>query len=994
MELLKAFGAPKDSCIDLYDTTDARCLRYTDLVRNRKAPVVDCVVEQQSHALLYVKDQTRLRDDQLSIADLQRILAMRGEPAWLGILKPGRLDIYATDLQPAQNTTPTWFSVADEQAPSVLPRLAQGENLAKPASLRLRDELLRLMSNSGEALRELGLSNNETIALIGRALFFRFLIGRKIVGVEHLPSIAPSAASLSACFDTSSSLAETNSWLDETFNGDLLALPTKGYADYFRHLLERCGQSVTQPLSSIMTLDSSLGPGVSQRRLDWGDLDFDHLPIGLLSETYEELMYRFNASARRSTSIYYTPYHIAEYMVEEAFHEHPAGSKARLLDPACGAGVFLVAGFRKLIELRFREVGKRPSRQQIRSILNKQLVGFDTNDHARTLAALALYLTALELDPHPAPVEALRFKKLEDNVLINVADPGSPTDEITLMVGSLGEHVPKEYENAFDVVIGNPPWTSLTKAEASIDNKFTQRCREIAFRRGLVDVARNYRNPDRVPDLPFVWGAMEWAKPGGRIALAVAGRWMFKQTPVGIAARNALFRALAITGILNGAALRQTRVWPNVAQPFCLLFADNHLPDLDDEFVFLSPFYEPHLNEKGLLRVDASDAKPVSFRLCLNNPIALKTLYRGTTLDIPIVAKVKKAAETTIGGYWAQNAQLEKGQGYQLADRSGDDRFLLGKPELEAGYAVHPFVVLSEKLDKYQSKGLQWPRKPEIYKGPLLLVREASRDDRNRGRALMSLGDRDIAYSRSFYGYSAAAHPDGEFLVRYLSVLIHSKLFEYVTLMTSGRYGVEREVLQLLDIDQFPLIAPESLSSKERRSIQQCADDLIRNRPDWNKLDVTVADIYGLSEGDLKTVADTLDINSPHASARGRSMDVAPEFQIEDFLSHLKSELASVFSAGGHAVRVQKLGENPASAPWRFFSVTLDNAKPALELPKNWIDHAYDLGTSRITVLSPNSSCLTVGLLNRYRYWMPSLARLLAADILWEFGAHLEDKAS
>lgn len=81
-------------------------------------------------------------------------------------------------------------------------------------------------------------------------------------------------------------------------------------------------------------LDQPIAPGVSQRPLNWGDLDFDHVPVGLLSETYEELMYRFDADGRRDTSVYYTPSHIAEYMVAEALSGHSMGSRARVLDPA------------------------------------------------------------------------------------------------------------------------------------------------------------------------------------------------------------------------------------------------------------------------------------------------------------------------------------------------------------------------------------------------------------------------------------------------------------------------------------------------------------------------------------------------------------------------------------------------------------------------------------------------------------------------------------
>jgi hypothetical protein len=989
MDLLQEFGAPSDSCVDLHDNQDARCLRYTDLFRNRQTPLVDYVVEQQVQALLYVVDQTHLRNDTLPIRDLQKILAMRGEPAWLGVLKPGRLDIYATDLLPSEDSTPVWFSRDSSEASSILPRLAQGEDLVPAATLRLRDVLLGLMTDAGEALRDLGVSTHEAIALTGRALFLRYLIGRKIVLPDHLPNIAPSAASLKTCMDTDVALAETNHWLDNTFNGDLLTLPATDYAAYFCQLVRQYGQAVIQPLSAIMTLDTAIEPGVSQQRLDWGDLDFDHLPIGLLSETYEELIHRFDKSARHATSVYYTPYHVAEYMVEEAFHANPVGSAARLLDPACGAGVFLVAGLRKLVELRFHETGKRPSRQQIRDILHQQLVGFDTNGHARTLAALALYLTALELDPHPAPLEALRFRKLENSVLVDVADPDSQGSELVPMAGSLGDHVSDRYRNAFDVVIGNPPWTSLTKKYSAVDQVFTRRCREVAAQRGLDKIAGNYHNPDRVPDLPFVWGAMAWAKPGGRIALALAGRWLFKQSQKGIAARNALFEALKVTGILNGAALRQTRVWPSVDQPFCLLFADNELPGPDEQFVFVSPHYEPDLNGKGLLRVDASDASPVAFDLVKSNPAALKTLYRGTVLDVAIVNKIRKRAESSVGNYWKQNAGLNEGQGFRVADRAADDSFLANKPTLTANYDLHPFFVKGQELELYIPKGLHRPRMPEIYKAPLLLVRKTLRENRARGRALSSFSD--LAFSESYYGYSTSGHPFSEFLTHYLLVLLHSKLFEYVTLMTSGEFGVEREVQQKMDVDRFPFIPPEDLTPEQRQSIEICAQQLIDNHPRWPMLDGTVAKLYGLTSTDQQVLSDTLAINAPYASARDRGLARITEEQAQAFITCLEKELAGAFGAGGHRVQVQFLSATSIALPWRFFSITLEGASPPLELPAHWIEQVEGLGVSRITLLSADQPSLTLGLLNHYRYWTQSQARLLASELIWEFGARLEE---
>ena len=241
-------------------------------------------------------------------------------------------------------------------------------------------------------------------------------------------------------------------------------------------------------------------------------------------------------------------------------------------------------------------------------MLHSQLTGFDINPHAWTLAALTLYLTALELDPDPTPVEALTFQKLEGRVLIDVSDP---TPETHLMAGSLGKHIGERYHHQYDLVIGNPPWTNLPKDREKLAKQYTQRSREAAAARGLKEIAHTYENPDKVPDLPFLWAAMDWTKPGGRIALVLAGRWLFKMSGKGIQSRKAIFRALAITGVLNGASIRQTRVWPKIDQPFCLLFADNRLPEENGRFVFVSPEEEVSLNEKGRMRIHADDALPI-----------------------------------------------------------------------------------------------------------------------------------------------------------------------------------------------------------------------------------------------------------------------------------------------------------------------------------------------------------------------------------------------
>jgi hypothetical protein len=229
--------------------------------------------------------------------------------------------------------------------------------------------------------------------------------------------------------------------------------------------------------------------------------------------------------------------------------------------------------------------------------------------------------------------------------------------------------------------------------------------------------------------------------------------------------------------------------------------------------------------------------------------------------------------------------------------------------------------------------------------------------------------------------------------VRYLLVLVHSLVFEYYTLMSSGRIGSERRVIQVLDVARFPLVVPESLDAEQRHAINVCADGLLANKADWPELDHTVADLYRLSARDVQTMADTLATRAPFAPVRMRATAPATPPEKEIFRSRLETELASVLAAGGHRVRVDLLDSAESHLPWRLLGMSLNGRPLPPELPARWIETADDLAASRITVLDDREPCLVVGLLDRYRYWTQTQARLLASDLVWQHGALLEERA-
>jgi type I restriction-modification system DNA methylase subunit len=331
----------------------------------------------------------------------------------------------------------------------------------------------------------------------------------------------------------------------------------RAYRKFFREADEKTNGKVFQHLEAIMRGWRHVGSFEFQMTIDWDDFDFKHIPVGVLSQVYESFSRRWDVIQAEETSVHYTPKNIARLLVEEALAGVKDPEDALVLDPACGAGIFLVLAFRQLVRLHWKKEGQRPDKNIINRILYKQIRGFDISESALRLAALALYITAIEVNGTTRPPKILKFPRaLKDEVLFNFGPPNTDERRHGFVLGSLASIVPERFNAQFDVVVGNPPWTRLRppKTEEARKNKKEIKARNRAINQQFTVISRRalaarkiegfdvkaYTNPDNNPDLPFLWRAAEWAKPGGVIAMALPARIILKQSAKGNAAREAL----------------------------------------------------------------------------------------------------------------------------------------------------------------------------------------------------------------------------------------------------------------------------------------------------------------------------------------------------------------------------------------------------------------------------------------------------------------------
>ena len=153
--------------------------------------------------------------------------------------------------------------------------------------------------------------------------------------------------------------------------------------------------------------------------------------------------------------------------------------------------------------------------------------------------------------------------------------------------------------------------------------------------------------------------------------------------------------------------------------------------------------------------------------------------------------------------------------------------------------------------------------------------------------------------------------------------------------------------------------------------------------------DALFAKLYGLDRHDLEVIADTLEIREP-SDELGKRASVPPSpSERTKFKTRLESILRPFFKVTGDEPQVELWKPDVAflqtSAP--FSLLLISKRGTAMPAPDGLfrdvlLKLAEDTGSTRI--IQQVGGGLLVALLNQYRYWTPSRARLLGAELVRE----------
>ena len=760
-------------------------------------------------------------------------------------------------------------------------------------------QLLSDLSALERDLVGLGMARSSAQGLIGRSIFTQYLIDRQIVTQRFLKDNY-SHRTFPAILRDPPATEQLFNWLRETFNGDMF--PS-----------EKSTTLNSQHLCRVADFLEAVDPKTGQTTLF--PYQFDVIPVELISSIYEQFAHTATSTANTNdgTDVFYTRLSLVSLVLDEI--TEGLNGEETVLDLTCGSGVFLVEALRRLVDLRSN--GRERTRELIRSTLHQQIYGVDISESAVRVAAFSLYLAALELDPNPRSPQTLKFEPIIGKTLII----GDARDvEIT----ADGQDALNNWgtPRKFDIIVGNPPW-SYHGRETTIARRARSNPESV--------------RPPRGKSLDFVFRAMDFASENTRFGLILSAVQFFSRSRTGAAASRQVIEKLSPVTLVN-LSNQSDWLFPNSKMPAVVLFA-RHRPLRHDSITAVQVPWTPAGAQSHTFEIARSDIITMPLADWRRKPELLKAAFVGFRRDLSLLDRL-------IAGHPTLSDELSKlgvklRVGLTFGNKSRDAHFLRGLPLLEAK-DLNPFS-LPNILVPFDAKMAERPRNRDIYRAPLLLIKEFIKKSPHH-RPIVAVADRDVVFKDSFFGVALpSARGEGAHL---LAAILSSSLASWFFLMTASSFGLWIQRIKCKDIESLPVPELETaLSSKVGKRLIQFSQRR-RERPpsasDWQTLDEAVCDLYEMDEADRIVARDGLFRASwQWKSGKNASVKAANHSHISVYAHTFLMVMGTWLSAANQRRMRAEVFQFPERAPLRVVRFILEECS---DLPE----------PSRLKVIKPD----------------------------------------
>lgn len=589
--------------------------------------------------------------------------------------------------------------------------------------------------------------------------------------------------------------------LKEKFNGDTLQVSEVE--------IEIIAQKDLDELRAFILGDSELE---SRQLALWPLYSFDIIPIQLISSIYELFFHLSDEDDEKGT--YYTPLHLVNLVMDEVYPWEGEYKDISFFDPSCGSGIFLVEAYRRLVcRWMYQNDVHTINCNQLNLLLKNSIFGVDINEEAIRVASFSLNLAMCDfLDPRSIWDE-LSFPRLLDNNLIS----------------SDFFDKDKSFNNRrYDVIIGNPPWQS------NITGKTKEYLKKVNRVIGDKQIAQ-----------AFSIKCSELCGQNGIICLLMPSKGLlFNRSDKNREYRANLFSDNNVLAIINLSVYRKF-LFDHASGPAAAIIYTPKNDEINQPIVYCTPKPIYTIEDIRKFSIDPTDICRIPRDITDDDRI-WKIAMWGAPRDLELIGKMQSTF-APMSSFIKEN-HMTTAEGFKRGNRKHQCYDFKGLPLVEAK-SFRPYYISSDKLPTVNFVDFECIVKNarEIFKAPHLIIKQSHKN----GQFLSEVLDYDAVFNHSLLGVHGKIEQ-----LKYLSVIIGSRVFSYYHILTNRKWLVERDELEAGDIWQTPIPKPDNAELAEACSI---FDRLVNSPKENYLLERFARKMYRLKEYECYQIDDVID---------------------------------------------------------------------------------------------------------------------------------------
>lgn len=727
---------------------------------------------------------------------------------------------------------------------------------------RIDKFLVSSLLKTGDVLLAKGLEKEHVHALIMRSLFVMYLEDRGATPKEFYTNVKTEADSFIKLLEDKKSTYRFFKQIEEHFNGNVFPVNDEEDANVTNEhldLIRRC----------FIDGDIDTAQG---KLFTWRIFKFNIIQVELLSEIYENFLAKFD---KKDTGTHYTPPALVELILKEVLpvNKNEKEFNVKVLDPACGSGIFLVEAYKRLVKRwKNAHTGQQPDFKTLVEILRNNIYGIEINANATKVATFSLYLALLDF-LNPKDIWYLNGEKFP--YLINLATNKNPNTQGHNIYKADTIEENSEIESiTFDLIVGNPPFSRKAPDNAKAY------CNKHGFAVEFV--------------IPFIHKSAKLC-PEGRIALVCTTKLLTNTLGTAQEFRRWLLNDCYVEKVYNLSILRKApksfggQLFTSAVGPASILFFKAKWPNKPNgtiEYWAPKTYIRTHVAE-GVI-IDNSDVKFLPREECQKKDSKIWKIAQWGTMgdfyllnrlnDYPSLKKFNKTNKIKYGvGFQLLTEAKTKPKidstisQIQYLDASAIKRFYTPKENLTSINTA--LLKASPKarnfyLKYYSSKNIN-ELKPidafrrltnkEAYWKPNLILKKGLTGG---NKICASFVDIERSFRDGVYGFYTDDNEVNN--LKYLTSIFCSKFAHYYLFLMGSSYGIEREQIMLEEYLELPI--PElGLNLKDEilnlfdETKKNSSQILGNNHSDLeNKIDQIIYRSLGLSEIERDYIEDTI----------------------------------------------------------------------------------------------------------------------------------------